>query len=266
MALDLNEGNHALDAMTPLLRIDIQRKSFGVGQARQQVLGRIGLSLEAGLFASVIGPSGCGKTTLLRCIAGIDEAYDGEILLKGRRLAGPSVDRGVVFQEPRLLPWLSVRENIAFAEQGRRASAERISELMTLVGLRGTEGQRPKELSGGMAQRVSLARALYNLPALLLLDEPFSALDNFHRGRLQGELHQIVQNAGVTSLLVTHDLDEALILSDRIYVMATRPGTISRVLDIALPHPRDRNDPAFARLRLELETILAEAGAATLVA
>ena len=267
MASELN--GHAVGASrqptgSALLEVSIRRKEFLTKSGPQQILGQIDFKLEPGRFVSVLGPSGCGKTTMLRCIAGIDNDYDGDIRLAGEKLTGPSIDRGVVFQEPRLLPWLTVFDNIGFAEPGAQVSAERIDELIDLVGLRGHEQRQPKQLSGGMAQRVSLARALYNLPKLLLLDEPFSALDNFHRGRLQGELHEIVVEAGVTSLLVTHDLDEALALSDRIYVMAGRPGRIAEVLTIDIDRPRDRSDAQVVGFRRKLEDVLASAGAATL--
>jgi sulfonate transport system ATP-binding protein len=241
---------------TPLLSVDIAGKSFTARDRSHRVLDRIGFSVAAGAFVSIVGPSGCGKTTLLRCIAGLDVAYEGTIRLGGKLVRGPGLDRGVVFQEPRLFPWMVVEENVAFA-RSRGIERRRVKDLLELVGLVETEHRWPKQLSGGMAQRVALARALVNLPELLLLDEPFGALDNFTRARMQAELYHVVQRQGVTALLVTHDIDEAVILSDEVLVMAADPGRIARRIKVDLPRPRDRNHGGFVALRAEIEAILA---------
>jgi len=238
-----------------LLSIDLKGKTFAARDRSQRVLDRIRFSVPAGEFVSVVGPSGCGKTTLLRCIAGLDTDYEGTIRVAGRLVRGPGLDRGVVFQEPRLFPWMAVEDNVAFAGN-RNTQRTRVKDLLSLVGLSNAEQRWPKQLSGGMAQRVSLARALVNLPQLLLLDEPFGALDNFTRARMQAELYRVVQREGVTALLVTHDIDEALILSDRVLMMASDPGRIARTIDVPVNRPRDRNSTAFIALSAEIEGIL----------
>lgn len=238
-----------------LLSVAIAGKRVEAGGALREILGKISFALNAGTFASIVGPSGCGKTTLLRCIAGLDVDYDGDILVSGEKVRGPSLQRGVVFQEARLLPWKNVEANIGFAGNDAKSRA-RTGELLDLVGLRGFERHWPKQLSGGMAQRVALARALLNLPLLLLLDEPFGALDSFTRLRMQNELYQITQRESVTSLLVTHDLDEALSLSDTIFVMSAGPGLIRQRIDVDLPRPRNRNSAAFISLKVGIEESL----------
>jgi sulfonate transport system ATP-binding protein len=243
----------------PLLEVAIAEKLAGSGAGRRKILDRIEFTVAPASFVAVVGPSGCGKTTLLRCIAGLDVDFDGRIAVQGRPVRGPGLDRGVVFQESRLLPWMDVRANIAFAaERPSTDLSRRVQQLVNLVGLAGFERHWPKQLSGGMAQRVSLARALLNVPQLLLLDEPLGALDNFTRARMQSELRRIVQRERVTALLVTHDIDEALLLSDRILVMASNPGRIASVIDVEFGHPRDRNDPGFVRLRAEIERLLGD--------
>ena len=239
----------------PLISVVLEGKTFVARDRSQRVLDRIEFSVPAGEFVSMVGPSGCGKTTLLRCIAGLDTDYEGTIHVAGKLVRGPGLDRGVIFQEPRLFPWMTVEENVAFAGN-RQTQPTRIENLLSLVGLSNAQQRWPKQLSGGMAQRVALARALVNLPQLLLLDEPFGALDNFTRARMQAELYQVVQREGVTALLVTHDIDEAIILSDRIMVMASDPGRIARAIEVKLDRPRDRNTAAFIALRAEIEAIL----------
>jgi sulfonate transport system ATP-binding protein len=243
----------------PLLSVAIAEKTVGSGKYRRLILDQIRFTVPLGSFVSVVGPSGCGKTTLLRCIAGLDVEFAGQIAIQGRLVRGPGLDRGVVFQEPRLFPWMDVRTNIAFAAVERKQSnlTLRVQELVDLVGLAGFERLWPKQLSGGMAQRVALARALLNVPQLLLLDEPLGALDNFTRARMQSELRQIVERENVTALLVTHDIDEAITLSEQVLVMASNPGRIARTINIELPYPRDRNGSAFVRLRAEIDHLSA---------
>jgi sulfonate transport system ATP-binding protein len=247
----------SFESEVPLLAVDIPEKYAGQGRQRRKILDSIRFTVSCGAFISVVGPSGCGKTTLLRCIAGLDPDYTGRLTLDGRTIRGPSLDRGVVFQEHRLFPWMDVRSNIAFAARRRQPEVDRrVDALLDLVGLTGFERLWPKQLSGGMAQRVALARALLNVPQLLLLDEPLGALDNFTRERMQAELQRIVRLEHVTALLVTHDIDEAITLGDQVLVMASDPGRIACTIDVHLDRPKDRNSPAFVALRARIEGLL----------
>ena len=231
-------------------------KRYPHAQARTgelQVLQDIDLHVPGGSFVSIVGASGCGKSTLLRLILGLDTDYEGEILLGGEPVAGTGRERGIVFQDHRLFPWLTVEQNIAVglrnAPLTAKEKADLVAEHVTLVGLRGFERSWPHQISGGMAQRVAIARGLVNRPRVLLLDEPFGALDALTRSRLQNELQRIWQRERITMLLVTHDVEEAVFLGDRVVVMQPSPGRIRRVVDVPLPHPRNRSDPAFIRLR-----------------
>ncbi|MEZ2299667.1 ABC transporter ATP-binding protein [Variovorax sp. RCC_210] len=218
-----------------------------------QVLEGIDLHVPEGRFVSIVGASGCGKSTLLRLILGLDTQYEGRILLGGQPISGTGRERGIVFQDHRLFPWLTVAQNIAVglrnAPYTAREKAELVAEHVALVGLEGFERSWPHQLSGGMAQRVAIARGLVNRPRVLLLDEPFGALDALTRSRLQNELQRIWQKERITMLLVTHDVEEAVFLGDRVVVMQPSPGRIRRTVDIDLPHPRNRSDPEFIRLR-----------------
>lgn len=214
----------------------------------------VNLQVKEGEIVSLVGPSGCGKSTLLRLVAGLDAEYEGEIDLA----EGAGRVPGFVFQEPRLMPWLSVRENVAFGlKHLTRAARSHVARAwLERVGLSGFADALPKALSGGMAQRVALARALATEPPLLLLDEPFSALDAFTKMRLQDELVGIWSRFGTTMLLVTHDVDEAVYLSDRVVVLSGRPGTVQAVFDIHVERPRQRSDERLARLRGEVLSAL----------
>jgi sulfonate transport system ATP-binding protein len=189
----------------------------------------------------------------LRLIAGLDTEFHGQVILDGKRVTEPSLDRGLVFQEPRLFPWLTVTQNVALgllnAGLSKVAHDRAVSEHIALVGLTGFQDAYPHQLSGGMAQRAAIARGLVNRPGVLLLDEPFGALDALTRARLQDELQRIWAAEGITMLLVTHDVEEAVYLGDRVVVMAPRPGRIAAVFDIPQPRPRDRANPALARVR-----------------
>lgn len=213
------------------------------------VLGRLDLRVGRGEIVSLVGPSGCGKSTLLRIVAGLDRAYRGTTLLDGHLLREPSPRVGVMFQEPRLLPWLRVVDNVRFAKLGHADDKRRAESLLAEVGLRDALQHWPKQLSGGMAQRVALARALYTQPDLLLLDEPFSAVDALTRVRLQTLLLEVIAAHGAAALIVTHDLDEALFLSDRVCLMGAAPGRIVESFDVDVPRPRKRGDPAFVTLK-----------------
>jgi sulfonate transport system ATP-binding protein len=226
-------------------------KLFGSNGGRLLALEDINLHITPGEFTCLVGGSGCGKTTLLRIIAGLEGAYGGSVMLGGNRIAGPGLDRGIVFQEHRLLPWLTVEKNVAFGISDLAADerSARVTQYIELVGLRGFEQSYPHQLSGGMAQRVAIARALVSHPQLLLLDEPFGALDALTRIRMQQELLRIWQAKQTTMIFVTHDIDEAIYLADRIVIMSPRPGTIKRVIRVEMPRPRDRTGYQLAELR-----------------
>lgn len=203
-------------------------------------------------FISLLGPSGCGKTTLLRLIAGLDVNYLGSITVHGVKVSGPGRDRGVVFQESRLLPWFDVRQNVSFAipkETPKFTRNKRISTVLKQVGLSEIDDLLPHKLSGGMERRVALARALVNIPSMLLLDEPFGALDSITKYELQRELSMIHSNEKITTLLITHDIDEAIYLSDRIIILKGTPCRIHAEIDVSLPRPRDRASDEFSELR-----------------
>ncbi|MBA1241649.1 ABC transporter ATP-binding protein [Pseudomonas japonica] len=221
-----------------------------------RVLENIHLDIRAGEFVSIVGASGCGKSTLLRLMLGLDTTFEGQILLDGRPIRGPGLERGIVFQDHRLFPWLTVRENIAVGLKNSPLSAgekaEAVREHLELVGLEAFAEAYPQQISGGMAQRVAIARGLVNRPSVLLLDEPFGALDALTRTRLQNELEKIWAKERITMVLVTHDVDEAVFLGDRVVVMQPNPGRIRRVLNIDLPRPRNRSDSNFIRLRDDL--------------
>lgn len=233
----------------PLLDFRVQRKAF----AGHTVLQDVHLQLAEGEVVSLLGPSGCGKSTLLRIVAGLERDYSGQALRGEGEVA-------FVFQEPRLMPWLTVAENIGFADD-RAYDRPRVAQLIREVGLEGFEQALPKQLSGGMAQRVAIARGLYSRPRVLLLDEPFSAVDAFTRMKLQDLLLALAAHHGIALLLVTHDVDEALYLGDRVLVMGSRPGRVLETLEVTLARPRDRRDPLLAQLRAEALTALHRAHA-----
>jgi sulfonate transport system ATP-binding protein len=235
------------------LEIAHLHKQYDVKGQALPVLEDVTLTIAPGEFVSIVGASGCGKSTLLRLVVGLEEDYRGEILLDGRRVVGTSLQRGIVFQEHRLFPWLTVEQNIRLAllnTPGTDAEKDRnVREHIALVGLAGFEQAYPHQLSGGMSQRVAIARALVTRPEILLLDEPFGALDALTRAYLQQELHRIWQAEGITMILVTHDVEEAVYLGDRVVVMEPRPGRIRRIVPVDLPHPRERAALPFARVR-----------------
>jgi ABC-type nitrate/sulfonate/bicarbonate transport system ATPase subunit len=228
-------------------------KSYEVDGRQLEVLKGIDLVVEPGEFVSLVGASGCGKSTILRLIVGLDVEHGGDIFLDGRPVTGPRLNRGIVFQEHRLLPWLTIEENVGLSLAATNRPAAECGRLVrdhiNLVGLQGFERAYPHQLSGGMAQRAAIARGLVNQPEILLLDEPFGALDALTRAHLQNELLQIWSRERITMVMVTHDVEEAVFLSDKIVVLAQRPGRIRRIIDIDLPHPRDHGDPRFIALR-----------------
>jgi sulfonate transport system ATP-binding protein len=212
-----------------------------------QALDGVSIDIELGEIVAVIGGSGCGKSTLLRAIGGLDPASDGTVVLDGEKITAPHEKIGIIFQEPRLLPWLKVAGNVGFgiADRPKSERAERIAAALKRVGLSDKAAVWPRELSGGQAQRVAIARALVPRPEVLLLDEPFSALDAFTRTDLQDHLLDLWADAKPTLILVTHDVDEAIVLADRVMVMCPRPGRIFDEIDVDLPRPRDRQAAAF---------------------
>ena len=215
-----------------------------------RALDDVSFSVADGEFVCLVGPSGCGKTTLFRVVAGLTEATDGRVLLDGTEVTAPTTDMGVVFQEYHLFPWLTVEENAGFGlERSDRSAAERdrrVDEMLDLVGLAEFRDAYPKSLSGGMKQRVAIARALAVDPDLLLMDEPFGAVDAQTREMLQRELLDVWASTGKTVLFVTHDVAEAVTLADRVVVMAAEPGRVREVVDVDVERPRERGDAAFA--------------------
>ncbi|MDG4658148.1 ABC transporter ATP-binding protein [Ectobacillus antri] len=225
-------------------------KTFVKSQQRTQVLENINLHVKQGEFVTVIGPSGCGKSTLLKLIAGLDREYEGEIAIHNEQVTGPSIKQGFIFQEHRLFPWLTVEKNIAADLSLKDAKVRRrVDELIEIVRLKGFERAYPKELSGGMSQRVAIARALLRDPEVLLLDEPFGALDAFTRTHLQDVLLDIWKQKQTTMILVTHDLDESIYLANRVVIMSARPGQVSNMISIDLPYPRKKASAAFQEFR-----------------
>ena len=251
------------------LRVSDVSKSFPApdnAEVRALALDGVSLSVAAGELISLIGPSGCGKSTLLRLLAGLDAPDAGELWIGGEAIAAPSAERGLVFQDPNLFPWLTVRRNIQAGLVARGVLHEKrheVGEFMRLVGLEDFADAFPHHLSGGMAQRVGLARALINHPKVLLLDEPLGALDAFTRMRMQDEVLRLWQARRTTMLLVTHDIDEAIYMSDRIVLMTPRPGRIERTIDVGLDRPRQRSGAEFLRLRAEILELLHFAGKAS---
>ena len=229
-------------------------------------LNRVSLTVAAGELVALIGPSGCGKSTLLRLVAGLDFPDAGELLIGTEPITKPNAERGLVFQDPNLFPWLTVRRNIETGLIARgvwREKKDEVDDFMRLVGLEAYGHAYPHHLSGGMAQRVALARALINHPRVLLLDEPLGALHAFTRMRMQDEVLRLWEGRRTTMLLVTHDIDEAIYMSDRIVILTATPGRIERTIPIALTRPRDRSGQDFLRLRSDILKHLHFAGKAS---
>ncbi len=229
-------------------------KSFIVDNSPLQILDNINLTVTSGSFVSIVGSSGCGKTTLLRIILGLENHYDGEALMDGKQIVGPGTNRGIVFQDHRLLPWLTVGENVAFGldKLNRKEKKLLVDEHLQLVGLIGFESVYPSQLSGGMAQRVAIARALANKPEMLLLDEPLGALDALTRMYMQKELERLWQLEKITMIMVTHDIEEAIYLSDKVVIMSSRPGIIKQIIDVSSSRPRDRASSEFMQIKAEI--------------
>jgi nitrate/nitrite transport system ATP-binding protein len=248
---------------TRLLQVEGLAKRFGAASVFEQV----DFSIEQGEFVCVLGHSGCGKTTILNILAGLEKASAGVVLMDGREVAGPSLDRGVVFQGHALMPWLSAMGNIAFAVRSRWPQWNRVQvqvhcqKFIDMVGLTGAEHKKPAELSGGMKQRVGIARAFAIQPKMLLLDEPFGALDALTRGVIQDELLRICERTHQTVFMITHDVDEACLLADRILLMSTGPAArIAEIVANPLAKPRTRHeihhDPRYYGIRNHLVDFL----------
>lgn len=235
----------ALDVEAVTHRYDLDGKVL-------QVLDNVSLTMEPGEFVALLGPSGCGKSTLLRLAAGLETPTAGSVREDGRPITAPDPDRILVFQDATLFPWRTVRDNVAIGLEAQgllRERGYRIDEILKLVKLEGFADFYPHQLSGGMAQRAALARALVNDPKLLLLDEPFGKLDSLTRLRMQNELLDLWKSAGFTALLVTHDVEEALLLADRVIVLSDRPASIIAEVRVDRPHPRRRDDATLVALR-----------------
>jgi nitrate ABC transporter ATP-binding subunit len=231
-------------------------KRFTVGDDEVEALVPVDLAIPKGEFVCMIGASGCGKSTLLRIIAGFEEPTTGEVAIDGKPVTGPGSDRGMVFQDYALFPWMTVRQNISFGPRQRHLAREEIDrttdEFVRMVGLERFADRYPNQLSGGMKQRVAIARVLANNANILLMDEPFGALDALTREQLQNELLQIWKRTGVTTIFVTHSVEEAVLLADRVLVMSAGPGKIDSDFRIDLPRPRDVSSPEFNALRRDV--------------
>ena len=239
-------------------------KIFNQGTGEEvTALKGVHFTIPAGSFVSLIGPSGCGKTTLLRCIAGLETPTSGEVLVDGEKVTKPGSDRGLAFQQANLFPWLTIRDNIAFGLRARhiyKDKKDEVEKFIKLVGLEGFEKSFPHQLSGGMNQRASLARALVGHPKILLLDEPLGALDAFTRMTMQDEILRLWKEHNTTMVMVTHDVDEAVYLSDYVVVMSPRPAKVEKIIGIDLTHPRARGQDVFLKYRTKILEILDYAG------
>jgi NitT/TauT family transport system ATP-binding protein len=247
--------------LPPGLELDIRGVShaFDLHGVPLPVLDSVDLHAEPGEFVALLGPSGCGKSTLLRLVAGLDTPRAGRLLADGRPIAGPHPSRVVVFQDPTLYPWRTVWDNVALGLETRGLKARhraRADEALRLVGLNGFARAYPHQLSGGMAQRAALARALVNDPRLLVLDEPLGKLDSLTRIAMQGELVSLWLRAGFTALLVTHDIEEALLMATRVIVFSERPARVKAEIPIDRPYPRHRSDPVLVELRRQVLDLL----------
>jgi sulfonate transport system ATP-binding protein len=261
----LSEQHSGNASDSHFVRLQAVNKQYRVNGEDLPILSDFNLDVRRHEFIAILGESGCGKSTLLRLLIGLDKAYDGQILVDGVAPRIGNDEAGIVFQDPRLFPWLSVEQNVALGLArlglGRAEVGRRVQEHIALVGLAGFERALPHQLSGGMAQRVALARAIVAHPGFLLLDEPFSALDALTRSQMHDQLLRVREAADLTMLLVTHDVEEAIYLADRIVVMSPRPGRIREIVEVDLPHPRLRGETDFQRERERLHGLLGKSRA-----
>jgi NitT/TauT family transport system ATP-binding protein len=245
-------------------RVSMTYRRQGKKTTSNLALSEVSLTAEAGEFITIIGPSGCGKTTLLYCMAGLNPGYQGSIQVGGEPVQGPAAGRSIVFQHSCLLPWRSVTKNVSYSLEllrsgTKRERAEKVQSAIDLVGLGGFENYYPSQLSGGMQQRVNLARALATSPRLLLMDEPFASLDALTKELLQGELLHIMRVEQCTTVFITHDIEEAVLLGDRVIVMSPRPGRIVHEYKVPFDRPRDSgiaDTPKFSQAVRELRSIM----------
>lgn len=233
-----------------IVEIEHLTKKFITQDKTVTALKDINLNIAEGSFTSIIGSSGCGKSTLLRIIGGLENQFEGSVKVSGKPVTGPSRKKGFIFQDHRLLPWMTVKQNIQFSlPSSQKYNDKLIQDNLDLVGLKGFENALPRQLSGGMAQRVAIARALANKPEILLLDEPFGALDAITKIHMQEEMLRIWKKEKITMIIVTHDIDEAIYLGQKVIVMSPRPGHIKRIQDIDLGTPRMRTGPLFSEAK-----------------
>jgi NitT/TauT family transport system ATP-binding protein len=247
--------------VAPALALEVRGVSqhFALKGRTLEVIEDVSFRAEPGEFVALLGPSGCGKSTLLRLIAGLDRPTNGQVLGDGAEITAPHPSRVIMFQDPTLYPWRTVRANAALGLEARgqlRSHGARVDQALAMVGLSGFEGAYPHQISGGMAQRVALARALVNDPRLLTLDEPLGKLDSLTRLTMQRELVQLWQREGFTVVMVTHDVEEALLMANRVLVFTDRPARVKADLPVDLPYPRHRDDPRLVALRREALELL----------
>lgn len=242
-----------------ILSIEHVNKKFSINGETLEVLNDIDFSIKRGEFVCIVGFSGCGKSTLLRMIGGLETIDDGLIKMNDQPITGPSLERGMIFQESRLFPWMKIKDNIAFgipdSERKKMSKAEvdnRVKKMLALVELEGFENATVSQLSGGMQQRASIARSLIQKPEMLLLDEPFGALDAITRINMQTEILRIWEEEKTTMVLVTHDIDEAVYLADRVVILSSRPGTIKKIVNVDIPRPRRRTGTTFSEVRRKI--------------
>jgi sulfonate transport system ATP-binding protein len=250
----LTQASVHYETYKPKIKISNLSKTFNQRGSKLDVLNNVDLEVQEGEFLTIVGSSGCGKSTLLRLIAGLDSSFDGSISINDQLINGIGADRGMVFQDHRLFPWMNVEQNIGFGLEHLPAKQRKrlIEEHIELVGLKGFEKAKPGELSGGMAQRVAIARTLVKNPDIILFDEPFGALDALTRIQMQHEILRIREQSTITMILVTHDIDEAVLLGDRVIVMSKKPGRIQKTIPVYLPRPRDRNSYDFLKIREQI--------------
>lgn len=240
--------------LDPFIKLQIDEKKYTSDKELPSVLQKVNLDIFDNEFIAIVGSSGCGKSTLLRIIAGLDENYTGHISINGTHVSGVSSDRGMVFQEHRLFPWLRVKENILLGLESQNTISRleknrRVKEALGMIGLSGYENAYPHQLSGGMAQRVAIARGIVAKPRILVMDEPFGALDALTKRIMQDELIHIWAQEKITVVLVTHDVEEAIYLADRVIIMDPRPGRVRKIVEVNMERPRSRSSAEFTRLK-----------------
>ncbi|MBM7619717.1 NitT/TauT family transport system ATP-binding protein/sulfonate transport system ATP-binding protein [Bacillus tianshenii] len=258
-------STHTTQLWTPKLEIKEVGKTFKTKSGETSALEKTSFSINEGEFVTILGPSGCGKSTVLRIVGGLEEATTGEVLLDGKAIQGPGPDRGMVFQSYTLYPWLTVKENISFGLKLKGSSQKEQDDVarhyLQLIGLEGFENHYPIQLSGGMKQRVAIARSLANDPEILLMDEPFGALDAQTRNIMQEVLLKAWEESKKTILFITHDVDESIFLADSVYVMTARPGRLKKKIPITLERPRQfsiKGTTEFANYKQELLELIRE--------